>query len=280
MKLLSLFFLLLAANCGGGGSNNSGVSGLLNTETASADYSYDEAEIEENFIDPQENSFNSQEKTEQQIIRTANLRFESQNPEEAHQKIISLVNQYEGTIQNDNSGKRYNEVYRTFIIRIPSKNFTPFIEGVSKGVDYFEQRTVSSKDVSEEFVDLQARLKAKRELENRYIQILQQAKNVKEILEIERELSQIREEIEAKQGRLEYLKSQVSMSTVTIEVYKVTSETGVTESYGQKMKNAFAGGWDGISIFFLGLLYIWPLFIVGLVLFIVIRWLIVKNRIK
>jgi len=280
MKTISMIALLLAANCGGGGSSsNSSLGAFVGDEDAAA-YSY-EADVmsEENPITQQLTPPPAAQKTEQQIIRTANLRFESQEPTETHAKIIGLVNKYEGIVQNDNSGKRYNELYRTFTVRIPSENFSAFIEGIAEGVDYFDQRTVSSKDVTEEFVDLQARLKAKRELENRYIELLQKAQNVKEILEIERELSNIREEIEAKQGRLEYLKSRVAMSTVTIEVYKVTSETGVTESYGQKMKNALAGGWDGISIFFLGLLYIWPLFIVGAILFLVIRWLVRKNRI-
>lgn len=280
MKTISMIALLLAANCGGGGSSNNSSLGAFGGNEDSAAYSYEADEMSEEMpVTQQLTPPPAAQQTEQQIIRTANLRFESQEPTEAHAKIIGLVNKYEGIVQNDNSGKRYNELYRTFTVRIPSENFTPFLEGVAEGVDYFDQRTVSSKDVTEEFVDLQARLKAKRELENRYIEILQKAQNVKEILEIERELSNIREEIEAKQGRLEYLKSRVAMSTVTIEVYKVTSETGVTESYGQKMKNALAGGWDGISIFFLGLLYIWPLFIVGAILFLVIRWLVRKNRI-
>ncbi len=98
------------------------------------------------------------------------------------------------------------------------------------------------------------------------------------MLEIERELSTIREEIEAKQGRLQYLQSRVSMSTIHIEFYKLTSETGITQSYGQKMLNALKGGWDGISIFFLGLLYLWPLFLIVLVALLIIRRFIRRRK--
>ncbi|MFC7356186.1 DUF4349 domain-containing protein [Jejudonia soesokkakensis] len=278
MKIASLILFMLAAGCGGGSSND---TAMLRTETSAADYSYDEYEVEESII---ESSDITQEtpapKREQQIIRTGHLEFESKDPAATHAKILQLVEKYNGTVQNDNSGKGYNRIFRTIVVRVPSQNFMSFIEGVSEGVDYFDQRNISARDVTEEFVDLEARLKAKRELENRYLELLKQAKNVKEILEIERELSTIREEIEARQGRLEYLKSQVSMSTVTIEVYKLTSETGITESYGQKMKNALAGGWDGISVFFLGILYAWPLLIVIAIIFFAARWLIRKNRIK
>ena len=100
------------------------------------------------------------------------------------------------------------------------------------------------------------------------------------MLEIERELSNIREEIEAKQGRLQFLQSRVSMSFVTIEFYKLTSETGVTQSYGQKMINSLKGGWDGISVFFLGLLYLWPLFIIILAAILILRKLLKKKKRK
>ena len=81
------------------------------------------------------------------------------------------------------------------------------------------------------------------------------------MLEIERELSQIREEIEAKQGRLKYLQSQVSLSTLEIEFYKDEVTTQVTNSYGSKMVNALKSGWNGVSVFFLGLLHLWPFLI-------------------
>ena len=118
------------------------------------------------------------------------------------------------------------------------------------------------KRIVKEFVDIEARLKTKREIENRYLELLKQAKTVKEMLEIERELSTIREEIEARQGRLSYLQNQVSYSTLNINIYKRTPNRGITTSYEQKMWNAIKSGRNGISLFFLGLLHIWPFFVI------------------
>ena len=194
-------------------------------------------------------------------------------------KLFNLLRQYKGLVQSDNSGKDYNRIYKNLIVRVPTENFQQFIEGISEGVDYFDHREISRQDVSEEFVDLEARLKAKRVLEERYLELLKKANKVEEMLQIERELSNIREEIEAKQGRLQFLQNQVSMSTVNIEFYKTTAETGITQSYGQKMKNAFQGGWNGISVFFLGILYLWPLFLIALIIVVVLR-IFLKNRKK
>ena len=278
MKIISGLLFLFVMACSNSGSND-----VFTAESEEAGYElsetekmvYDEGDVITQNLTPQPEGLQ-----EQKIIKTARLVYEAPEIEATHTKIIQLANQYKGFVQSDNSGKSYNRIYRNMVIRVPTENFQAFIDGVSEGVSYFDQNNVSRQDVSEEFVDLNARLKAKRELENRYLELLKQAKNVKEMLEIERELSNIREEIEAKQGRLNYLESQVSMSTVTIEFYKLSSETGITQSYGQKMLNSIKGGWDGISMFFLGILYLWPLFVLAIIFVIVLRKILRRNKKK
>jgi len=273
MKIFSLFLFGLALACSSGGNND---YALEESKTVAADYEYDEEPIVQK-LTPNKGS---ETEVEQKIIKTANLRFESSNPEDTHKNVLALTQQYKGFIQSDNAGKNYNQLYRNMVVRIPTENFQHYIDAISQGVPYFDQKDISRQDVSEEFVDLEARLKAKRELETRYLELLKQAKDVKEMLEIERELSNIREEIEAKQGRLNYLQNKVSLSTVNIEFYKQTAETGVTLSYGQKIVNALKGGWDGISVFFLGLLYLWPLFVIALIVILVLRRYLKRSKKK
>jgi hypothetical protein len=83
------------------------------------------------------------------------------------------------------------------------------------------------------------------------------------MLEIEKELSTIREEIESQQGRLKYLQNRVAQSTITIEFYK-TQDVQVTgtESYSSKMGDAFKSGFNGLSGFLLGMLYMWPIILI------------------
>ena len=274
MKLYSLIFaLLFLVSCDEDRSND----GFF--KTSSPEYGLEnDMMLEESMIVSYETEKPQAPSQEQKIIKTGNLSFETQELEKTHEKIRALSKQYEGIIQQDVSGKNYSRVFQQMTIRIPSENFQVFVDGISDGVAYFDRREISQRDVTEEFVDIEARLVAKKELEKRYLELLKQAKNVKEMLEIERELSAIREEIEARQGRLKYLQSQVSMSTVHLDFYKTTAETGVTLSYGQKIKNALQGGWDGISIFFLGLLYMWPLFVLAIIVILVIRWLIRRSK--
>ncbi len=215
----------------------------------------------------------------QKIIKTSVLKFETQNLEKTYSNIARYVKQNEGFIQSDNSNKGYNKISRTLQIRIPSVNFQTTLDSITNKVAYFDTKQITCKDVSEEFIDLEARLKAKKTLEVRYLQLLSKAKNVKEMLEIEKELSNIREEIESKQGRLKYLENKVALSTFNIDFYKLNVATTVSRSYGSKMWNAVKSGFNGLSLFFLGLLNIWPLvLIISMGAFLLKKWFNKRKR--
>jgi hypothetical protein len=239
------------------------------------EHSYAEAApvegIDASIIDTDEVSENFEAHPNQKIIKESNLRYETQDLDATYQQIILSAKKHKAYVQSDTEGKDYNSLYRTLIVRIPNANFDAFLADVGKGVAYFDRKEISAKDVTAEFIDIEARLKAKKTLEERYLQLLTKATKVSEILEIEKELSTIREEIEAKEGQLKYLQNRVSLSTVTIEFYKKVADADhATVSYGTKMWNAVKSGWNGISSFFIGLLHIWPfiLILVAVIFFI------------
>ncbi len=266
MKLISWLLLTIALACS------------ENTTSEVSTNEYAAVPVSELDLNESQVSFNAQER-EQKIIKESFLRFQTEDLDKTYQKIVNYTQQHKGYIQKDESGKGYGQYNRNLIVRIPTQNFQGIIEAISKDVSYFDTKRISARDVTKEFIDLEARLKAKKTLEARYLELLSKAKNVKEILEIERELSTIREEIEAKEGRLKYLKNQVSLSTLTIEFYKVTSESGVTVSYGSKMWNALKSGFNGLSFFFLALLNIWPfILIIALTVFFIRRKFFKKKK--
>lgn len=223
-------------------------------------------------ITSSESSIVEDEVIEQKIIKNGNLRFETDNLETTYQQIKIAVKKGKAFIQSDSEGKDYGTIYRRITVRIPSQNFDSFIKDISTGVTYFDNKEINSEDVTEQYIDIDARLKAKKKLENRYIELLAKATKMSEMLAIEAQLSTIREEIEAKEGQLRYMQNRISLSTITIEFYKtIAEERGVTISYGAKVWNAFKSGFYGISNFFLGVLEVWPFIIIAIALFYFIR---------
>tara|TARA_R110001632_G_scaffold714_1_gene2608 strand:- start:732 stop:1601 length:870 start_codon:yes stop_codon:yes gene_type:complete len=282
MRLLLLSsFLFLLISCESSQNHNSEEIFGIGVEMSESDEGFISKSVSEdisvaselNAPPPLEQQNYSQE-SELKIIKTATLRFESQDLEQTHAQILSIIKEAGGYVQNDNSGKNYSQLYHNLSVRIPTENFQSTLDAISKGVAHFDEKTIRRQDVTEEFIDLNARLKAKRALEDRYLALLAKAKNVKEMLDIERELSQIRETIERAEGRLKYLSNKVSLSTLNIQFYKTEIVTQTNTSFGAKMSNALKSGWNGIASFFLGLLSVWPfLILVALFAYVIRRWI-------
>lgn len=199
---------------------------------------------------------------DQKIIKNGNLRFETADMNKTAAKIYAALKTTNGYVQLDSETKGYNEITRNIVIRVPNQNFEKLVNEVTQGISYFDEKQITSEDVTEQYIDLEARLKSKKELEARYIDLLRKASKVSDIIEIEQQINVIREEIESKQGQLNYMKNRISMSTLNITFYKPTVESGITVSYGDKMLNALKGSVNWVPGFFIGLIYIWPIFII------------------
>ncbi|NUY80085.1 DUF4349 domain-containing protein [Flavobacterium sp. MAH-1] len=214
-------------------------------------------------------------KTEQKIIRSADLKFQCDDLAKTNDRIIASVKKYGGYLQNDREAKEYSEVSRMIQVRIPSKDFDNFLKDVSDGVDYFDEKNISSEDVTDEYIDNESRVKTQKALENRYLELLKKANKVSEMLEIEEKLSEIREEIESKQARLNYLQTQVDMSSFTITFYKnMPQKESASVPFGSKIGNALKSGVNAVLDFFIWLLEMWPFIIilVALIVFFRKRW--------
>ncbi|PCJ64803.1 MAG: hypothetical protein COA58_11040 [Bacteroidetes bacterium] len=206
------------------------------------------------------------------LIKTGRVTFESQDLQKIGSVIDEAIKATGAYASNENESKTPYRITRSISIRVPSNKFDELLARISQGVDRFDERNISVSDVTEEFYDLSARLKTKKEIETRYIQILSRAGKITEILEVEKQIGEIREEIERVEGRLKYLKNQVSMSTLSINYYEtLTIESQNNYGFVYKLKNSFVRGWDVLLGFILGLITIWPLILIGFLAFFGIR---------
>ncbi len=105
-------------------------------------------------------------------------------------------------------------------LRIPSDRFDSVVNGLAP-IGKVESVNISAQDVGEEFVDLAARLANARRLEARLIELLaNRTGRLNDVLMVERELARVREQIERYEGRLRYLQSRVSVSSLTVVVHE------------------------------------------------------------
>lgn len=224
-------------------------------------------DAEVNFEDGNMQETGADVKIEQKLIKTGDLRFETVDLQESRALLDKLIAKNKAYVSSESAYKNTTNRGERITIRIPAKNFDSFIDELSIGVKYFDRKSINIEDVSTEYIDVETRLKTKKELEARYLTLLNKATKVSEIIEIEREIGALRADIESFEGRLKYLKDAVGFSTLEIEYYKVEQENG---KFWNSIVQAVQQGWASLLLFIIGVVSLWP--IIPLVILILFLW--------
>lgn len=210
------------------------------------------------------------------IIKEGNIGIRVDDFKKARTSLDGLMKKYKAYVGDENERKSHYEIQSTIIIRIPAENFDAFMNEVGDIASKVNHKRISAKDVTKQYVDIQSRLKLKKEVRDKYESFLKNAKNVEEMLAIEREVRILTEEIEAKEAELRYLSDKVGRSTITLDItqklkYEYVDPDYAEPSFFQRVGKGFSSGWDGLLAFFVGLTYLWPLILIGIILFLAIR---------
>ncbi|MFB3162651.1 DUF4349 domain-containing protein [Neobacillus sp. 179-J 1A1 HS] len=157
----------------------------------------------------------------QMVIYQADLQLRVKKFEETLQTIEEQVIKYGGYISESNVSKDgVEQISGQITVRIPQKKFQAFLHDAEGQAAEVLQRNLTGTDVTEEYVDLDSRLKSKRVVEERLTSFMQSAQKTEDLLKISADLAAVQEEIETIQGRMKYLENQTSLSTVHIALYE------------------------------------------------------------
>jgi hypothetical protein len=159
------------------------------------------------------------------LIKKAHYRFEVKNVKQSTEAIEIAVKKYPAYISSSSLLLENPILENKITIRVQSEYFHVLLQEIDKQAVFVNFRNVETDDVSDQFVDLESRLKTKREVEERYMNILRKkAGTIEELLDAEQQIGKLHEEIEATIGRINYLKEQVRYSTISLEFYQTISE--------------------------------------------------------
>lgn len=206
---------------------------------------------------------------DRKITKEGEISFETTNINDTKSLIAKTVQELNGYISKDNANDYSDKLEHLLVIRVPSDKFDLLLKTISESAGKLDSKNVDVLDVTSEYIDINARIKTKKELEDRYKELLKQATKVDEILSIEKEIGQLRTEIESVEGQMKYLKDRISFSTLTVTYYQKTNSTfRFTSKLGQALKS----GWDGFLWFLIGLTHLWTFIVIGLVaVYLIIR---------
>ena len=209
---------------------------------------------------------------ERKLTKNGSIRFQTSDLNKTKQLVIGAVSKVNGYISNDNISESDNRTENTLTIRVPANKTDPLIALIESSASKIDYKSIDVQDVKEEFIDLDTRVKTKKEVEARYSELLSRANNVEEILKIEEQIGNIRTEIEYAEGKLRYLSNQVSFSTITVTFYEKSSHFG----FWQKMGKSFLNGWNSLLWLLVGITNLWAIIlflalVAGLIVYVLKR---------
>lgn len=210
MLLMFSLFLLLA-----GCSSNEKDDSASESEDEKAESKMD-ASISGNKV--QEEAAEKKGMTdERKVIHQAQLELKVKNLEKAQMKIENKAAEYGGYVVESNVYREDEELVEgTITVRVPEAHFQDFLTDSEGEASKVVRRNVTGQDVTEQYVDLKARLKSKRAVEERLLAFMKDAEKTEDLLKISSDLAVVQEEIEQLTGQMKYLENQTSYSTVTI----------------------------------------------------------------
>ena len=235
-KILILLITFLIFSC----SSESETGGFSESKMS---ISPEMAMMEDVRISPPPTSLGNEEK---KIQRNANISIEVKNLDESIDKLNEIILLLNAEIISSNKGGMdFGQPYANIRIRVLSSNLDSAINEFKKLSTKIISENVYTNDVTEEFIDTEARLKIMRSTEDRFNSLLLKSETVEEIIQVEKELMRIRGDIESLEGRLNYLSKTTDTSEINLNLNEQIPITG--ESW--KINDSFTSALQNLSSF-------------------------------
>ena len=210
-----------------------------------------------------------------QLVKTAELVVRVDSVTAAIQKVTKIINQQQGDVLRLNDQGHPDTTHRQTArmeLRVPQEKLDRTLEQLSQ-LGIVQSRSLSAKDVSNQLVDYQARLRNLRKSEQVVLQIMERSGSIADVLKVSQELANIRASIEQIDAQLQQLQTQVAFSKISLTLEATIATTSPQRSLGERLQEAFSQSTHAVGELTVGLLAlsVWLLafspYIIGLCLF-------------
>lgn len=281
---VGLIALVLLAACGGGGAETASQAGGATGGSASTDAApvaeQPQAATEtEAFGASGQVTQGSQtaQGGQRLVIKTATIDLLVENVDAAETQVRALADDRDGFVLSSTAYGEDQNRTASISFKVPSERFDDAMSALANLAIKVESQEVQGQDVTDEYVDLNSRLRNLRAVETRLLQFLEEAQRTDDLLAINGQLTDVQGQIEQTQGRIAYLEQSAALSTITVSlrmqpVVEVVPEAGwspgLTARQAAKSLVAFGQGIADIAIVFGVWLPVWlPLLLIALWLY-------------
>jgi len=187
---------------------------------------------------------------DRKIIRNANLTIEVDSTSDTQHKVTSIAQSQGGFVVTSEAKQRENTdpAKRTLdvklVVRVPAERFGATLDAIRGLANTLKEENITGNDVTEEFIDLEARIRTQKALELQFLDIMKQARKVEDALEVQRQIADVRTDIEKLEGRKRFLENRSSLSTITVNLETPRQIVVSTSSFGRSVRESLSDGVD------------------------------------
>jgi len=203
---------------------------------------------------------------DKKIIKTASINLEVKNYQSFNDLTHENIKKFGAYLAQEEQNQTDYKIENIVTIKVPVDQFDNLVTALTTGEQELLEKKITTEDVTTQVVDTKSRMEAKKQVRLRYLDLLKQAKNMDEILNVQNEINGIQEDIEAATGRIEYLTHSAVYSTINLTFFQILDESAKSTdepSFGTKLWQSFKNGWSWVGDVFIGIISIWPLFVIG-----------------
>ena len=197
-----------------------------------------------------QSSLTPQTGTERKIVYTASMRMESTRFDDARAALLAAVEDCGGYLEStDQSGSaKEGSRWVYYTVRVPAVQYTAFLEQAGQAGSVLNLNE-SAQDITLEYVDVQARLESLESKKARLEALADKAETTADLLEIENQLTEVQYQLESYTRQMKVMDNQVDYCTVDISLREVATLTPTGVSFGERIADAFTGGWTAFAAF-------------------------------
>ena len=152
------------------------------------------------------------------IIRDVSLTLQVKDVEQALAGVRGIVVSAGGVVTKSSTSLKGDDMIATLTVQVPTRSFDPVIQSLRQLAVKVESEVGASQDVTDEFVDLDSQVRNLQATEAQLLRVMERATTITDILAVQRELTNVRGQIEKAQGRMNFLKQRSDMATINISM--------------------------------------------------------------
>lgn len=220
---------------------------------------------------------------DKKIIKTADIQLQLDDYKKFNTNIHTSLKNFGAYIADEKQTENDYRIENSITIKVPVDQFDNLVNSFAGDGIKVTEKNISSEDVTGEMADTKARMQAKMAVRDKYLELLKQAKNMNEILQVQNEINSIQEDIEAANGRVNYLQHASAYSTINLDYFQYINGSSANDEnpdFFTKLSRAFSTGTSVITNLVLFCISIWPLILIGVFTWIYLKRLKMKKPAK